>query len=61
MKLIKNAAGRLVPTSINGVKQIPFKGIGKYKPKASKYAPPIRSCSDYPEDGNKVVRNLREA
>lgn len=61
MKLIKNAAGRLVPTSINRVNQIPFKGICKYKPKGSRYAPPIRSCSDYPEDGNKVVKNLREA
>ncbi len=32
MKLVKNAAGRLVPTEINGEKQIPFKGINKYKP-----------------------------
>jgi len=61
MKLVKNAAGRLVPTSINKIKQIPFKGIGKYKPKGKKYAAPIRSCVDYPEDGNKIVRNLREA
>ena len=32
MKLIKNAAGRLVPAEINGQKQIPFQGVNKYKP-----------------------------
>jgi len=31
MKLVKNAAGRLVPDKINGQQQIPFKGVGKYK------------------------------
>lgn len=61
MKLVKNAAGRLVPTEINGEKQIPFKGVGKYKPKGNKYGPPIRSCVDYPADGNKLVKNLKEA
>ncbi len=61
MKLVKNSAGRLVPTEVNGQKQIPFKGVGKYKPKGNKAAPPIRSCADYPPDGNKVVKNLREA
>ncbi len=61
MKLVKNAVGRLVPTNINGQKQIPFKGVGKYKPKGKKAAPPIRSCADYPADGNKVVKNLKEA
>jgi len=61
MKLIKNAAGRLVPDFVNGKKQVPYKGVGKYKPKGKKHAPPIRSCADYPEDGNKVVKNFREA
>jgi citrate lyase subunit alpha / citrate CoA-transferase len=61
MKLVKNAAGRLVPTVVNGKKQIPFKGINKYKPSGHKAAPPIRSCVDYPSDGNKVQKNLREA
>ncbi len=61
MKLVKNAVGRLVPTNVNGQKQIPFKGVGKYKPKGKKAAPPIRSCADYPADGNKVVKNLKEA
>lgn len=61
MKLVTNAAGRLVPTEINGQKQIPFKGIDKYKPEGGKAKLPIRSCIDYPQDGNKVVRNLKEA
>ncbi len=61
MKLLKNAAGRLVPKEVNGQKQIPFKGVGKYKPTGKKASPPIRSCIDYPPDGNKVVKNLKEA
>ncbi len=61
MKLVKNAAGRLVPEKINGVKQVPFKGIGKYKPKGVKAKPSIRTCADYPENGNKIVKSLREA
>jgi len=61
MKLIKNAAGRLVPTEVNGQKQIPFKGINNYKPTANKAKPLIRTCIDYPEDGNKVIKNLKEA
>ncbi len=61
MKLVKNSAGRLVPEKVNNIKQIPFKGVGKYKPKGNKAKPPIRSCADYPADGNKVVKNLKEA
>jgi len=61
MNLVKNAAGRLVPTKVNGQQQIPFQGINKYKPQGSKAKPPIRTCIDYPEDGNKVVKNLKEA
>lgn len=61
MKLVKNAIGRLVPTMVNGKKQVPYKGVGKYKPVGNKAKPPIRSCSDYPDDGNKVVKNLKEA
>ena len=61
MKLTKNAAGRLVPTRINGQKQIPFKGVNKYRPTGRKTGAPIKSCLDYPFDGNKIVRNLKEA
>ena len=61
MKLIKNAANRFVPTEINGQKQIPFKGVNKYKPTGRKAKPRIKTCIDYPADGNKIVRNLKEA
>ncbi len=50
-----------MPTTVNGKKEIPFKGVNKYKPKGTKTSPHISSCIDYPEDGNKVVKNLREA
>ena len=60
-KLVVNAAGRLVPTIINGKEAIPFMGVGKYKPTGRKYAPPISSCADYPEDGNKVIPTLKNA
>ena len=61
MNLVKNAAGRLVPDEINGIPQIPFKGINKYKPEGGKAKPPVRSCIDYPSDGNKVVKDIKEA
>jgi citrate lyase subunit alpha/citrate CoA-transferase len=60
-KLIKNAAGRYVPTEINGRKVIPFQGVGKYKPEGKKQAVKISSCADFPLDGNKQVASLREA
>ena len=61
MKFVKNAAARLVPTEVNGENQIPFKGVDKYKPSGTKVKPPIRSCMDYPKDGNKVVNDLKTA
>jgi len=61
MKLVKNAAGRLVPTEVNGNEQIPFQGINKFKPTGNKAKPPIRSCNDFPTDGNKVVKDLKTA
>jgi len=60
-KQVKNAVGRMVPTEINGEEVIPFKGIGKHKPIGRKYAPPIPTALDYPEDGNKVIGSLKEA
>ena len=56
MKLVKNTAGRLIPIEVNGEAQIPFQGINKFKPTGSKAKPPIRSCNDFPTDGNKVVK-----
>lgn len=60
-KLVTNAAGRVVPTILNGKPAVPYMGIGKYKPTGNKAAPPIASCADYPADGNKVVESLKEA
>ncbi|MFH1312104.1 MAG: citrate lyase subunit alpha [Candidatus Eisenbacteria bacterium] len=59
--LVRNAAGRLVPTVANGKEQVPYKGVAKYKPEGTKAAPPIASCRDYPSDGNKVVKDLKTA
>lgn len=59
--MVKNAVGRMVPTEINGEKQVPYKGVGQYKPVGNKYAPKIPSNADYPIDGNKQVGDLKEA
>ena len=61
IKMVKNAVGRMVPTEVNGKAAIPFQGVGKYKPKGRKFAPPIPSVADYPPDGNKLVKDLKEA
>lgn len=60
-QLVKNAAGRMVPTQVNGSPVIPFKGIGKHRPEGHKYGPRISSCIDFPADGNKLVPSLKEA
>jgi len=59
--LAKNAAGREVPGEINGYEAVPFMGVGKYRPKGRKAAPPVRTCIDYPDDGNKVVASIQDA
>ncbi len=51
----------MVPTEINGEKQVPYQGVGKYKPEGYKHAPKISSNADYPLDGNKQVKDLKEA
>ena len=60
-ELVENAAGRLVPTVVNGKEQVPYRGVGKHRPEGRKAAPPIASAADYPADGNKVVKDLRTA
>ncbi|GAB4370954.1 MAG: citrate lyase subunit alpha [Acidobacteriota bacterium] len=60
-ELVTNAAERRVPTLVNGRRQVPFRGVGGYEPRGSKHGPPIRSCRDYPADGDKRVAGLREA
>ncbi len=59
--LIKNAAGRLVPTLVNGRQQHPFAGVDQYKPTGNKAAPRIPSNVDYPRNGDKRVPNLKAA
>jgi len=61
MKQISNAAGRKVMDEINGEAVIPFKGVGKFIPDGRKHAPSISSCSNYPGDGDKLVKSLRKA
>jgi len=61
LKLTKNAAGRMVPTEVNGIKAVPYKGVGKHKPTGRKTAPAVSSCNDYPLDGNKIVDSLEAA
>jgi len=61
MTYVTNTAGRKVLTRINGEQAIPFKGVGKYRPEGRKHGPSIASCSDYPADGNKLVKDLRIA
>jgi citrate lyase subunit alpha/citrate CoA-transferase len=59
--LVENAAGRLVPTEVNGLPAVPFQGVGKHRPTGKKAAPPVRTCMDYPADGNKVVTDIKTA
>ncbi len=61
MKMVKNAAGRLVPTEVNGKPAVPFKGVGKHIPSGNKAAPMIESCVHYPADGDKRVPSIKEA
>ncbi len=60
-ELARNAAGRFVPTVVNGKPQIPFLGVGKHQPHGKKAAPPISSNDDYPDNGDKRVADLETA
>jgi citrate lyase subunit alpha/citrate CoA-transferase len=51
----------MVPTIVNGQKQVPFQGVSKYAPTGRKAAPSVRSSNDYPRDGNKVVAYMSGA
>ncbi|NUN68880.1 MAG: citrate lyase subunit alpha [Bacteroidetes bacterium] len=59
--MVKNAAGRLVPTVVNDVPFAPFSGVGAKEPKRVMAAPPVRSCTEFPADGNKLVKDLKTA
>jgi citrate lyase subunit alpha / citrate CoA-transferase len=59
--LVTNAAGRRVPTVVNGREQVPFQGVGAYAPEGARHGPPIRSTRDYPASGDKRVPDLKAA
>jgi citrate lyase subunit alpha/citrate CoA-transferase len=58
---VLNAAGRRVPRVVNGVEQVPYQGVGAYRSEGTKHAPPIRTCADYPANGDKRVADLETA
>ncbi len=59
--LKKNALGRLVPTVVNGKKQVPYKGVDAYVAKGCQATPPISSAANYPGNGDKRVKSLADA
>jgi citrate lyase subunit alpha/citrate CoA-transferase len=59
--LVTNAVGRPAPVEVNDLPQTPFQGVGAYPPDGVKAAPPVRSCRDFPTDGDKRVESLAEA
>lgn len=54
--LVQNAAGRLVPAD-----QIPYTGVGGYRPEKRQAGPSVKSCADFPANGDKTVSSLKEA
>jgi citrate lyase subunit alpha/citrate CoA-transferase len=60
-KYVKNAAGRMIPEKINGKPVIPYQGVHQYKTTGRRYAPPLATCANFPEDGNKLVDDLKTA
>jgi citrate lyase subunit alpha/citrate CoA-transferase len=61
VKMVRNEAGRMVPTMVNGKAQVPYRGVNGHRPEGVKQAPPIRSCADFPADGDKRVPTLEAA
>jgi citrate lyase subunit alpha/citrate CoA-transferase len=60
-ELVRNALGRRVPTLVNGREQTPYQGVDASRPTGAKSGPAIRSCADYPRNGDKRVPDLRTA
>jgi len=59
--LLTNALARAIPERVNNRMQIPFMGVGKHHPQSRKAAPPIRTASEYPANGDKRAPNLETA
>ena len=60
-ELVANATGRIVPEMVNGRPQVPFMGVGKYRPVNGKATPAIRTSADFPTNGDKRVPDLESA
>jgi len=60
-EFVTNAAGRRVPTVVNGKPQLPYRGVGAHEPQGAKHGPPIRSCRNYPANGDKRAPDLKTA
>src|ERR1051325_7715707 len=61
IELVTNAAGRVVPTNVNGQAQRAYTGVNNDHPQGLKAAPPIRSAAHYPMNGDKRVPDLETA
>ncbi len=61
MTLTRNAAGRMAPTEINGKPAIPYQGVDAYRPRGRTVGRILRSCADYPANGDKRAPTLRDA
>jgi citrate lyase subunit alpha / citrate CoA-transferase len=61
VEIVRNAAGRLVPLTANGSNQRPYDGLNADQPVGRKIGPSIRSCADYPANGDKRVPDLETA
>ncbi|MGC2477088.1 MAG: citrate lyase subunit alpha [Candidatus Sulfotelmatobacter sp.] len=59
--VVENAVGRMVPDLVNGRPQVPYMGVGKYRPTGAKASPQIRTAADYPANGDKRVSDLATA
>ncbi|HKV82029.1 MAG TPA: citrate lyase subunit alpha, partial [Candidatus Sulfotelmatobacter sp.] len=60
-EMITNAAGRIVPETVNGRPQVAYIGVGKYQPFGRKAAPSICTSADYPSNGDKRIADLETA
>jgi citrate lyase subunit alpha/citrate CoA-transferase len=59
--LVSNFLGRQVPVEVNGLVQVPYRGIGAHRPQGRRASPPIVSAADYPENGDKRLPSLEAA
>ena len=58
---VVNAAGRRVPTVVNGSHRRAYEGVAAPIPLGRKQAPSVTSCRDFPANGDKRVPDLETA